>query len=219
MPKQQPPETSDRYRIHGEVPIETFGFVLKELTKLGVLNIGYEIVTDVPIFKQRQTHEVGSSAFAAAWIAEHPTFEMRDLSLHFKASGRTTNAAYGAVNKLVAKKLVRKTGPGKYQLTDDKALPKGKKVTKTKRGQGRRYEVGNREFALSCFKNRTEISTEVLNGMFEKNGRPAKSVSAVLTKLGHEKYVKSMGGGVWKILAKGHKLNGAAPAAAEAANG
>jgi hypothetical protein len=46
-----PPATVERFRIHAETSKEQMGDVLAELTKMGLLNIGYELVTDVLTFR------------------------------------------------------------------------------------------------------------------------------------------------------------------------
>ena len=157
----KPPPETHRFRIHGELPgemtLERFGYITAELTKLGLVRVGHEMVTDVATYKQRKKRANGEA----------------------------------------------------------KAEPaKGKRV-KTKRGQSPRHEVSNKEFMLqTCFKGRDEVTAAQLNELFVKDGRHKGSAGSILSQLHSQGYVKSLGEGRWKILAKAHKLNGA-----ESANG
>ncbi len=149
MPKPSP-ETSDRYRIHCEVPLERVGYVLKGLTELGVTSVGHELITDIPVYKQRKPRQAAAPEV------------------------------------------------------------KVKKRRAKKRGGARKKKISNKDFILhTCFKDRDQFTAHDLNEMFEKDGRNVKSAGSMLTHLHNGGYVKSMGDGVWKILAKGRRMNGA----------
>jgi hypothetical protein len=152
MPK--PPETRDRFRIHGDCSIELLGPVLRELDKLGLTNIGHELVTDVLVYKQR------APRVPAAVVAAKP-----------------------------AKKISKGNGAALHEVT-------------------------NKDFALQYFQGREQVTAQEMAEAFRKDGRNAGSSGAILTVLGQRKYCKSMGGGVWKVLAKGHQAT-----EKEAANG
>jgi hypothetical protein len=132
------------------------GFVLRELDKLGVTNIGHELVTDVLVYKQRVP--------------------------------RVPSVANGA-------KPGKKTRPGRG-------------------GSSERYEITNKNFVMQHFHGKDQVTSSEMAELFKKNGRKPNSAGAVLTLLGHQKYCKSMGDGVWKILAKGQQA-----AAKDVANG
>jgi hypothetical protein len=161
MPKPPTqPETLDRFRIHGDVAIEQLGIVLRELDKLGVTNIGHELVTDVLVYKQRTPRSAPAPAAAAE------------------------------------AKPVKKNGVGKG------------------RAGTRHYAIRNKDFVLKYFKDREEVTAAEMTELFRKDGRHPSSAGSLLTQMAHDKYCKSMGDGVWKILAKGQQA-----AEKEAANG
>jgi hypothetical protein len=121
--------------------------VLRELDKLGLANIGHELVTDVLVYKQR-------AARVPSLVAEA--------------------------------KPAKKTGDGKGH-------------------GGRRYDVTNRDFVLQYFKGREQVTAGELRDLFANDGRDRKSSGSVLSLLSQQKYCKSMGEGVWKVLIKGQK--------------
>src|SRR5882724_5600604 len=55
-----PVATVERFRIHAETSMEQMGHVLAELTRMGLQNVGYELITDIVTFKNngpRQTFD------------------------------------------------------------------------------------------------------------------------------------------------------------------
>lgn len=223
-------ETRDRYRIHGETTLEQFGFVLAEMTKLGLQNIGYELVTDVASYKQRKANGVAGPAFLREFMKENPTFIISALVKHFVADGRTAGAAYASANLLVNEGELVKLGPGNYQRADVKALeapkkggakvgskgpvrvpkflPSKAKRTRTRTTPPRYYPVSNKDFLLGIFKGKTDIDISVVNEAFVKDGRAQKSAGSLMTQLANLGYCKMMGGGHWKILAKAQHVKG-----------
>lgn len=229
MAKQ--PVTRDRYRLHAETSMEEFGSVLAELTKMGLQNIGYELITDVRSFTTnppRTAHDVKAEDFILSYIDQNPTFVIKDLIKKFRDDGRTDGAGYTGVRILVEKGVLKKLGPGNYQHTNVKSLPAPKPsaktkppTPKTKRGQGRRYEIGNREFLFSILGDRKKFKTSDFNDAFEKDGRPTKSISSVIAQLTSDKVFKKLGEGAYEVndKHKKSKKKSAAPVAAASMNG
>jgi hypothetical protein len=76
------------------------------------------------------------------------------------------------------------------------------------------YDVKNRDFMLQHFKDRDQVTAAEMTALFAKDGRNPGSAGSLLTQLAEQKYCKSMGDGLWKILVKGQQA-----AAEGAANG
>ncbi len=224
-------ETRERYRIHGETTLEQFGYVLAQLTKLGLENVGYELITDVATFKEKKQHDTTGHVFAEEFVKANPTFEIRDLVKHFAADGRNPGSAYAAARLLCETKVLRKLGPGNYQAYAMKSLPSPEdKATEAKRSHKakptftakvrplkikhkrvnlkphRLYPVSNKDFLLALFKGKTEIDVSVVNDHFIKDGRPVKSAGSLMSQFNTLGYCKPLGGGVWKILAKAQNV-------------
>src|SRR5882672_8716363 len=103
------PATEERFRIHAEASKDNMGHILAELTKLGLANIGYELVTDIVTFRKngpRKLHEVTGNDFARAFIKENASFAAIELVNHFKANDRTNVSAYKAIRYLLDEKLI-----------------------------------------------------------------------------------------------------------------
>jgi hypothetical protein len=231
------PETQERFRIFCEVEPEKLGGVIATLTKIGVSQVHHELITDVLAYKVRkeyQVNEVNSREFARDYVKDHPTFAISDLFKHFIAAGRSGAGAYSSARLLIEEGVLRKLGPGQYQSVNVKALPapKGKvrllvapekpgnaakpaNTAKVKAPRGRKavkdfryYEVSNKDFLLGLLKGRTEIHASVVTEAFVKAGRPERSAGSMMTQLGYLGYIKKMGEGTWKVLAKAHRVTG-----------
>src|SRR6267378_4217383 len=139
-----PHATVDRFRIHAETSKEQMGDVLAELTKMGLANIGYELVTDVLTFRSkngpRKVHEVTGDDFARAFVQENASFAAIQLVNHFKANDRTDGMAYKAIHNLVQEGAIKKLSPGNYQRAGVKALP-----APTPKGKRSATHVGPRQ--------------------------------------------------------------------------
>src|SRR5437879_2452520 len=99
MAKNQPAQI-ERFRISSEIESANLGPVVAQLTKLGLLNIHFELITDVATFRQKTNHAVKSVAFLAEWVKDHPTFKALEARDHFLANGRTRGSAYPAITAL-----------------------------------------------------------------------------------------------------------------------
>lgn len=223
------PETRERFRILCEVEPEKLGGVIATLTKIGVSQVHHELITDVLAYKARkeyQVNEVNSREFARDYVNKHPTFEIAALVKHFTEAGRTGAGAYAAARLLIEEGVLRKLSPGQYQSVNVKALPAPKakmlaapakpaNTAKAKAPRGRKavkdfryYEVSNKDFLLGLLKGRTEIHASVVTEAFVKAGRPERSAGSMMTQLGYLGYIKKMGEGTWKVLAKAHRVTG-----------
>lgn len=223
------PETREVYRIHGETSKEEFGEYLAVLTKMGMQNIGYELVTEVATFKQRrqsgnggETASLNNEQVARAWIEKNPSFAAKDLVAHFDAVGRHPASAYQAMRNLMEARFLSRSAPGKYHLATMKALPPpasvpmvkkakaAKKAAKAKagkppkypRGHAPRLEIGNAIFLWNQIKNRKSFNLSLLKDRFLADGRNPKSISPIITKLAQAGSLKNSGGGDYEVTGK-----------------
>lgn len=207
---KQPVEQRDRFRIFAETSSEAMGPLLAQLTRMGLENIGYELITDVVTFGTngpRKVHETTGDEFAKEWIKENPTFKAIELVDHFRASDRTPGSAYSALKNLVANGDLRKLGPGAYQRADVQAIepPKaGKKATKDA-ASARYYEVSNFDLIKKHFFNRRRFKVIEARELFLKEGRPAKSVSSLISQMHSGGLLKQVGRGEYEPVKKKEK--------------
>jgi hypothetical protein len=197
------PETIDRYKIFAETSMEQMGFVLAALTRMGLQNIGYELITDVNLFKtkDRKVHEVSVEDFATEYVKAHPRFKATALVAHFKAAGRTPSGAYYAIKKLSDANVIRKSGD-EYIRVEALAAPEQKRTG--------HYAVANKDLIAGAIKGRKQFSVRELRDLFVKEGRPEKSISPILSAMVQRKEVKLVSTGQYIILAKGAKAAGEA---------
>lgn len=130
----------DRFRIMCEADASDMGVLLAHMTRMGITNIGFELVTEVRRFASNSAPKrfaVTSEQAIRAYIANNPTFAVADLVQSFRSEGRTSGAAYATVHKLVRDGVLVKLGGGNYQRSDVKALapPKAEKGEKSEKGK------------------------------------------------------------------------------------
>ncbi len=187
-----PAATVERFVIHAETSKDHMGHVLAELTKMGLQNVGYELVTDIVTFKNngpRKLHEVTGNDFAREFVQENASFAAIQLVNHFKANDRTDGMAYKALRALVQEGAVKKLSPGNYQRAGVKALPAPKKETPGRGGSRNVYEIGNKNVILKRIKGRATFTLKELRDHFENIRRNPKSVSPIATKLAQAKVI------------------------------
>jgi hypothetical protein len=186
-----PAATVERFVIHAETSKDGMGHVLAELTKMGLANVGYELITDVVTFRKnggRKAHDVTGTEFARAFIKENASFAARTLVNHFKANDRTDGMAYKAIRDLVQEGALKKLGPGNYQRAGVKALPapKGKRAGTH---VGPRQEIANKDILLKLIKGRAKFTLKEVRNHFASIKRNPHSVSPIITKLARAKIV------------------------------
>jgi len=205
MAKKEP-ETIDRYRIFAETSMEQMGFVLAALTKMGLGNISYELITDVNRFKtkERTVHEVSAEDFAAEFVKENPRFVSRTMVEHFRAAGREAGSAYYAVKKLTDANVIRKGASGEFVRVE--ALPAPAMVAKTRPANPvHRFDVRNKDIIADAIKGRKQFTMAELRAVFASEGRNEKSISPILTGMVAAKRIKIVSPGHYIVLAKDAK--------------
>jgi hypothetical protein len=200
MPKKEL-ETVDRYQIFAETSIEQMGFVLAALTKMGLENIGYKLITDVHQFNSRKVHDVNATEFAAEFVKENPRFKSSELVGHFKAAGREPSGAYYAIKKLTESNIIRKNGD---EFVRVEALAAPEKPAKTRPANPvHRFEVKNKDLIAAAIKGRKQFTMADLRAVFASEGRNDKSISPILTGMLKATQIKVVSPGHYMVLAKG----------------
>jgi hypothetical protein len=193
------------------------GEAVAALTKLGLSEVHFELMTDVPAFARNNSgHEVKATDFLEAFIADHPTFSQKDVTAAFKADGRLPSASYYAMTKLLEQGSIKKLDDyGNYSRTDVKHIEAPKKE-KTKAKQEKpaprdHFDVNHRDFILRYARQHAgKFSMPKLRAHFEKNGRKPSSVGSALDMLVKRKQIKGLGEGNYMLVVetKNNKPNG-----------
>lgn len=216
----------ERFRVTTFVPKELLGEVMAALTRLGLNEVSFDLVADVPSFARNAKPEVPNTEFLAAWVAEHPTFKAVEAVRAFEADGRSKTQTYPAIATLVEKGILTKLGPGEYSRADVKHLPAPKTSTKTPSQSINKYAISNGDFILRCARrSHGRTSTTSLRKLFVADKRVSSSISPTLNSLVRAKQIKRVGEGEYVLLAKAAKakpekppkLNGAGHVATESA--
>lgn len=204
MPKTPPP-VIERFRITCDVEPEQLGNAVAQLTKMGLQNIHFDLVTETVTFNRRTQYEVNGTDFLRAWIADHATFAAKDAVAHFEANGRTNAAAYYALKKLIEDKVLKKLDGSNYARSDVKAIsaPKAEKKAKPKTIERERHAVDHREFILNYMRqhNGKAVRARLLT-YFDLHGRKSSSVGGALNVLMQRKLIRSAGEGEYQLTAK-----------------
>jgi hypothetical protein len=185
------------------------GALLAQLTRMGLENIGYELITDVKTFNKngpRKVFDTTGDEFALEWVKQHPSFQIIDLVNHFREQGRNGASAYPAVRKLVESKLLRKIGSGNYQHANVKALAPPEKTETTKQRPANpvaRFEVKNWDVILKLIKNKTKFKIADLTNAFVEQGRNPKSVSPITTNMAKQKLIRIIAPGEYEVIKSG----------------
>lgn len=191
--------TRDRFKIIAEVEAENLGPLLAQLAKMGLQNLGYELITDTLAFGKnapRKVHDTKAEDFARAWIADHPSFKAIDLIEHFRENGRTNGAGYTALRVLVADGTLKQLGEGNYQRADVRAIA----GPKTHGGARQRFEISNRDLIWRYLRTRTKFKIAELTTLLRTNGRPPSSATSLISKFRHDGYLKLLGDGKYQVI-------------------
>jgi hypothetical protein len=190
------------------------GEVVGDLSRRGLTDVSFNLVTSERAFQRNRKSEVPSQDVLAEWIKDHPTFKAIEAVRYFEEQGRSKSAAYPALGVLIEKGVLKKMGEGMYARSDVKALPapKGKKAKAVKTHTKVQHEVPGPDFALRAMSRaHGRISSGALKRLFEKDGRSPTGTGPVLTKLVGQKKIKSVGDGMYELIkAAPKKTNGAA---------
>ena len=222
MPKQA--VTVDRIKISCEVVPDALGLVMVALTKMGLTNINYELITDVHTFRQKGgANGQSATEILKAWIVDHATFKTREAGDHLEQNGFARSSAYAALKALTDEGVLKKLAGPNYSRSDVQAIAGPKKE---KGPTPKKFKKSGADAILSFGKtNHGTFSTAQLVKLFAKQGRARNSVYASVNELLTKKLVKRVGeegSGKYVLLRSAAKaksvkkaaakLNGSAPA-------
>lgn len=210
---KQPIETRDRFRITADVESTALGPLLAQLARIGLQNIGYELITDIVRFGTngpRVVHETTGDEYAREWLVEHPTFRANELIQHFETNNRTAGSAYTAIRNLVNSRELVKVSPGNYARSDIRAIappkaaekvkPEAVEETKPNRGQVPKYDVPNLDLIMKFIRPRKRVTVAEAGAFLAKEGRNKKSASPIISKLATAKVLKQLEPGVYEVV-------------------
>jgi hypothetical protein len=195
------PETQDHFTITvRHVPLAHVGDVLGDLAKRGHRDVSYELVTDVVTFRQR--HSKGTAIdILREWLADHPSFETKEVRQLFNELGRTDAAAYSALKKLTEEGILNKIDDGHYSRADVMRIEGPDE--KPKRTLNK---VSHPDFVLAYARQHGgTVSRIKVMAHFEKHGRNPMSGASAITQLVNSDRLKRIGKGQFQITAKAAK--------------
>ena len=186
MPPKQP-ATVERFRLSCECETIELGPIIAQLTKMGMTNLHFDLITDVVAFRQKTVHDVKAEDFLRSWIVDHATFAAKEAIKAFREDGRTDGAGYSAIKNMVERGDLKKVGVGNYARSDVKAIapPKGTKAAKTSQHPTtNRYAVTHTDLILRIAKRKKgHFTTANIKDAFEKQERPRTSASPALADM------------------------------------
>lgn len=222
----KPPVTVDRFKLSCECEVTDLGAIIAQLTKMGLTNLHFELMTDVATFRQKTNHAIKAADFLTGWIKDHPTFKAAEVIQAFKADGRTAGSGYSGLRDLVDANILKKLGEGNYARADVKAIaPPAKKAKKAKKAKPQkpvnshqmRYVVPNPALIMRIAKRKKgHFTVADIKAAFEKDGRPPSSASPAIKDLLDKKSIKRIADGEYQIIeTPAPKTNGNTVAAVE----
>ncbi|WP_375791151.1 hypothetical protein ACE102_07310 [Bradyrhizobium sp. vgs-9] len=173
------------------------GPIIAQLSRMGLTNIGFELITDIRTYNRNTPREMGSEAFALAWVDQHPTFKLAEIVAHFKADNRTPSSCYYAVKKLVEAGKLKNLGQSNYARADVKALEAPDAAPE------KHHDVTNKDLIWRHVRHRNKFKVADLTTLFREQDRNPKSISPQLQHLVTEKRIKALGDGEYAVLKSG----------------
>lgn len=206
MPKQI--ETRDRFKIMAEVESEALGPLLAQLARMGLQNMGYELITDVVTFKGRAKHDVSNVDTARAWVVDHPAFSASQLVEHFAAMGRSAVVARSALQSLHLTGEVSRLEKGHYRRVDKQLAPPAAETSPDQQGRKRTRvdgprvvrDINNWDFIAGLLKSRKQITMLAIREAFTEDGRNPHSASPIVSSFCKQKLMKALGDGAYEVL-------------------
>jgi hypothetical protein len=216
MPKPQT-VARERFRIIAETSLQLMGPILATLTKMGLENISYELIEEVDTFRRNGSNgaarEIGSIDFALNWMADHPTFRVKEIKAHFVANGWNASSAYSAVSTLCKDgKLVKLEG-GNYRRFDVKEIEAPQPPPRTRENAAGatgstepenaapvRYDVSNTDLVWLAIGRRKIFDTTSVKQLFRDRERNVGSVSPTLHAMQSKSFLKRLGDGRYEVV-------------------
>lgn len=178
------------------------GPLLAQLTKMGLENIGYELITDVVSFKTRNTD---NRAVIMEWIGDRHEFQLAELRKMFRDQGRAASSVDYTMKMLVQDGTLVPLGDGHYRRSDPQ-LPAPAQQRPERASVDRRapqYTTSNRALMWSVIGKRKTFEVSLLRERFREEGRPLSSLYSQLSKLTKEGHLKQLDGeGKYEVVTK-----------------
>jgi hypothetical protein len=199
MPKPPP---VDYFELKvGRVPKEMLGEAMAALTRLGLDEVHFNLISDIPAFSKRTNHATTGETFLAEWIKDHPTFRSAEAVKAFKEDGRNGSAAYYALRVLKDNGVLVSPTGGAYRRADVKPIAPPKK-----RAAQNTYDIKNHELILrQARRSHGRFSTESARRLFAAEGRPVTSIGPSINRLLKAKLAKRVGDGSYALIEKAVK--------------
>lgn len=192
MPKQ--PETIDRVRIFADISIEMMGPVIVALTKMGIRDIGHELITDIITFKgsRKKVAQGETEQRVLAFIETNPTFGVaKDLVPALP--GANHNTLHTVCQRLAEKGILVRLGEGNYRRSDVKQIaassPSSAQPSDRAIDLVRTFMTGKKKFTIDQLKK-----------VFEENGKRPMSVHQSCYELVQLKELKRTGTGEYAVI-------------------
>lgn len=185
--------------------------------KLGHTNVHYDLVTNIPVYKQKVQHDTKATDFLKEWITKHPTFRAKEAVTHFDLHGRTAGAAYTGLRVLVEEGVLKKLGEGQY-VRKDAYLPKQTKKKAEAKKAPARHEVPHPDYVMKHVKRRSSFTRDEVIHLLKRDKRTPSSVGGTLSTLLKRGDIERTGKSEYKPVVKSGG-NGAATEAVEASHG
>lgn len=134
MAKQ--PTARDRFRIIAEISEDMLGPVLSVLTRMGITDVGYELLTDIRTFQKNESAAAPRRRFEISGKAEilklFETDEVVTLTFArqaFELAKRTPTSVSPLLDDLLKEGIIERVAPGQYRRIK-LALPAPQKAKK-----------------------------------------------------------------------------------------
>ena len=118
---KQPP-IRDRFRIIAETTEDMLGPVLGALTRMGITDVGYELLTDVRTFHKNESHGGARRRFEISGKEEIlKLFEADDIvtltlaKQAFALANRTPTSVSPILDDLLKEHVIERVAPGQYR--------------------------------------------------------------------------------------------------------
>lgn len=199
-------QSSDYFKVFFDIDVNALGAVVAVLTKMGLPNVGYELVTEIRSFGTNRKYAETGIVTALRTMMDGAPHAAKDMREAFRAAGRDTNSVPSVISSMVEKGLAKKTGPGTYRLTAAGV----KRAIKTQQpDQDSAPALALPKPQQQSDKTAGEVIEQLLSDgkphdlaemrkLFESLGRQASSVSGQISIMIGEKTITRVSSGVYQ---------------------
>jgi len=197
------PDERDFYKISFQIEVEALGPVVAVLTKMGFKDVAYELVTEVhrPFGANRQYAESARATIQRVMSdgKEHSSLELREV---LRSTGRPAGNVSPTLGGLMNRKLVKRVGPGVYQLTKKGMATAGETPTAATQPSKPKPERHAADELKALFADGATHTLEEMRVLFREQGRAAGSVNAHITGLLKSGFIARINIGTYQLAAQ-----------------